>query len=53
MLVISKLDFDKILLQDTLNQSDSPYNQVAKLLEFHKKINLIKYKVDGNLKFFF
>ena len=52
MLVISKLEFDKILLRDTLIENDNSYKQIVKLLEFHKKINLIKYKVDGNLKFF-
>lgn len=52
MLVINKSEFDLMLNEDSLIQSDSEYNRINKILEFHKKLYTASYKIDGNLNFF-
>lgn len=52
MVIISKLEFDKLLFEDTLIQSDSQYNKIIKLLESHKNLYHLSYKVEGNLNYF-
>ena len=52
MLVIKKSEFDLMLNEDSLIQSDSEYNRINKILEFHKKLYTASYKIDGNLNFF-